>query len=194
MKHIQSHNELLDQVHTHTHIYLLLYKGNSDLSQCAVKNINKVRKDDANYTVLFADVNKVKDIHANYGITTVPSLLEFQKGEYQKVIKGCNSPNFYKSVFENIVSPLTKNGKQKLVKSVTVYSTPSCPWCTKLKNYLQQNNIQFRDIDVSRNQSAAERMFKSSGQRGVPQTEINGQFIVVFDKPKIDKLLNINSN
>ncbi len=194
MEHIQSHNELIFQIQKGNPTYLLLYKSGSDLSQCAVKNVSKAKKDQADYVVLFADVTETKDIHGNYGITTVPSLLEFQKGEFKKVIKGCNSPHFYKTVFENIVNPSVGGAGRKSAKRVIVYSTPSCPWCTKLKDYLRQNSIQFQDIDVSKNQNAAKRMFKSSGQQGVPQTEINGQFIVGFDKPKIDKLLNINPN
>ncbi len=194
MEHIQSYNELISQVQKGNSIFLLLYKSGSDLSQCAVKNISKAKKDQADYVVLFADVTEVKDIHGNYGITTVPSLLEFQKGEFKKVIKGCNSPHFYRSVFENIVNPVVGGTGRKSTKNVIVYSTPSCPWCNKLKKYLRQNKIQFQDIDVSKNQNAAKRMVKGSGQQGVPQTEINGQFIVGFDKPKIDKLLNINPN
>ncbi len=194
MEHIQSHNELISQIQKGNSIFLLLYKSGSDLSKCAVKNISKAEKEQADYVVLFADVTKVKDIHSNYGITTVPSLLEFQKGEFKKVIKGCNSPHFYRSVFENIVNPAVGGAGRKSTKNIIVYSTPSCPWCNKLKNYLRQNNIQFQDIDVSKNQNAAKRMMKGSGQQGVPQTEINGQFIVGFDKPKIYKLLNINPN
>jgi len=194
MEHIQSHNELISQVQKEDSLFLLLYKSGSDLSQCAVKNVSKAKKDKADYVILFADVTEVRDIHGNYGITTVPSLLEFQKGEFKKVIKGCNSPHFYRSVFENIVNPAVGGAERKTTKSVIVYSTPSCPWCSKLKSYLRQNNVQFQDIDVSKNQSAAKRMVKGSGQQGVPQTEINGQFIVGFDKPKIDRLLNINPN
>jgi hypothetical protein len=35
-------------------------------------------------------------------------------------------------------------------------------------------------------------MVRKSGQQGVPQTEINGQMIVGFDKTKINSLLGIN--
>ena len=192
MEHIKSHDELISQVKRGNTTFLLLYKGGSDLSQCALRNISKAKKDNTDYVVLLADVNNVKDIHGNYGVKTVPSLLTFQKGEFKKVIKGCNSPHFYRTIFENIVNPSVVKNSSKSTKNIIVYSTPSCPWCNKLKKYLRQNNIQFQDIDVSKNQDAAKRMVKGSGQQGVPQTEINGQFIVGFDKPKIDKLLNIN--
>jgi len=192
MEHIQSYDELISQVKQGNTTFLLLYKGGSDLSQCALKNISKAKKDNMDYVILLADVNNVKDIHGNYGVKTVPSLLAFQKGEFKKVVKGCNSPHFYRTIFENIVNPSIVGSGSKTTKDIIVYSTPSCPWCKKLKRYLKQKNIQFQDIDVSKNQNAAKRMVNGSGQKGVPQTEINGQFIVGFDKRKIDKLLNIN--
>jgi len=74
---------------------------------------------------------------------------------------------------------------------VKIYSTPTCIYCQTLKQYLQENNIQFEDIDVSQNKEAMEEMVKKSGQMGVPVIDINGEIVVGFDKEKIDKLLNI---
>jgi len=74
-----------------------------------------------------------------------------------------------------------------------VYSTPSCSWCNTLKAYLKQNNIAFIEIDVSRDQKAADELVKRSGQMGVPQTDINGEIIVGFDKPRISRLLGLKS-
>jgi glutaredoxin-like YruB-family protein len=69
---------------------------------------------------------------------------------------------------------------------IKVYSTPTCPWCLKLKDYLEEKGIEFDNIDVSEDQAAAEEMVKKSGQMGVPQTEINGKIIVGFDKEALD--------
>jgi len=73
--------------------------------------------------------------------------------------------------------------------SVKVYSTPSCPWCTVAKNYLRKRNVQFEDIDVSRDRTAAMEMVQKSGQRGVPVLDINGSIIVGFDQAAIDSLI-----
>lgn len=75
--------------------------------------------------------------------------------------------------------------------SVKVYSTPSCSWCVKAKDYLKANNISFEDIDVTKDQSAAKVMVEKSGQRGVPVLDINDNIIVGFDKVNIDKLLGL---
>ncbi|MDP8267233.1 MAG: glutaredoxin domain-containing protein [Candidatus Tenebribacter davisii] len=77
------------------------------------------------------------------------------------------------------------------MKSVIVFSTPTCSWCRKLKSYLKGNNIRFKDIDVSRDQKAARDMIRKSGQQGVPQMWINNHPIIGFDKVKIDRLLDI---
>jgi glutaredoxin-like YruB-family protein len=74
---------------------------------------------------------------------------------------------------------------------VRIYSTPTCPWCAKTKEFLKEHGIKFENIDVSKDQSAAQEMVKKSGQMGVPVTEIDGQIIVGFDENAIKKALNI---
>ncbi len=78
-----------------------------------------------------------------------------------------------------------------MAKSVIVYSTSTCPFCIRAKQYLKDNNIQFEDIDVSENQEKAQEMIKKSGQMGVPVLEIGSEIIVGFDKDKIKAALNI---
>ena len=69
---------------------------------------------------------------------------------------------------------------------VKVYSTPTCPWCVKVKEFLKEKNVEFENIDVSENEDAAKEMMEKSGQMGVPQIEINGKVIVGFDKEAIE--------
>ncbi len=78
-----------------------------------------------------------------------------------------------------------------MAKSVIVYSTPACPWCIRVKQFLKENNILFLDWDVSVDQAAADEMIKKSGQMGVPVLDIDGQIIVGFDKEKIKAALGI---
>ncbi len=76
-------------------------------------------------------------------------------------------------------------------KKVTVYSTSTCPFCVRAKQYLKDNNIAFEDIDVSENHEKAQEMIKRSGQMGVPVIEIDGAIIVGFDKDKIKEALDV---
>ncbi len=77
------------------------------------------------------------------------------------------------------------------MKKITIYSTPSCPYCFTLKEFLKENNIDFEDKDISKDKSAREEMIKKSGQMGVPVVNIDGKIVIGFDREKICKLLNI---
>ncbi len=80
---------------------------------------------------------------------------------------------------------------EKRQKRIIVFSTPSCPWCRKVKTYLRQKGFKFKDIDVSKDTRAARDMVRKTGQQGVPQLWIDNYPIVGFDKAKIDRMLNI---
>ncbi|HUV07279.1 MAG TPA: glutaredoxin domain-containing protein [Spirochaetia bacterium] len=73
--------------------------------------------------------------------------------------------------------------------AVSVYSTPTCTFCTKVKEYLQQRQIKFVDYDVSRDQRKGEEMVHKSRQTGVPVIDFNGQIVVGFDKNRLDRLI-----
>lgn len=78
------------------------------------------------------------------------------------------------------------------MKTVTIYSTPTCPWCHKTKDYLTEKNIPFTDINVAENEIKAQEMVEKSGQMGVPVIDIDGEIIVGFDKEKIDAALALS--
>ncbi len=78
-----------------------------------------------------------------------------------------------------------------MAKSIIVYSTPTCPWCIRVKQFLKENNILFLDWDVSVDKVAADEMVKKSAQMGVPVLDIDGEIIVGFDKDKIKQLLGL---
>ncbi|MFH1260215.1 MAG: glutaredoxin domain-containing protein [Elusimicrobiota bacterium] len=78
-----------------------------------------------------------------------------------------------------------------MAKNVKVYSTATCPYCKMLKNFLQEKNVPFEDIDVGKNHAAADEMVKKSGQMTVPVVDIDGKIITGFNREEISKLLNI---
>lgn len=193
MKKLKSYNELSKVLDNNDRNFLLLYKSNgSEINDCAFMNLTEISKKNIAKNLYAADVSNVRDIHSKYNINTVPVLLEFERGNLISLYKGCNNIDFYKNVFN--VKPITTDPKSKSEKrpSVIVYSTPTCSWCNTLKSYLRKNNIIFRDIDVSKNESEAKAMVQRSGQHGVPQSLINGEVVIGFDKNRINKLLNIN--
>jgi len=190
MKEIQSHKELIEGLKGTTKAYCLLYKKGSDISDCAYNSVKAGLVKDAE--VFVANVSLVRDIHTEYAVTSVPTLMIFENEKFVNINKGCNGTAYYKSLFsESIYSAKADNGEEKAQKRVTVYSTPSCTYCTQIKKYFDEKGIKYKDIDVSKDQNAAEAMVKCSGQQGVPQTDIAGQIVMGFDRIKINQLLGI---
>lgn len=72
---------------------------------------------------------------------------------------------------------------------VTIYSTPTCYYCIKTKEYLTVKGIKYKDYDVSVDRQKAKEMIQKSGQMAVPVLDINGIIIVGFDRNAIDLAL-----
>lgn len=191
MKEVESHKDLKSQIGTAEKYFLLLFKKGSEISDCAFKNIEAAYTQTKGLKLLFANVAVTKDIHKNYGITTVPALIEFFEGAVKNVYKGCSESVIYKNIFEESVYFQEAEKNKNSQKNVTVYSTPSCVWCNTLKSYLRQQRVLFTDVDISRDENAAQELVRRSGQMGVPQTEIDGEMIVGFNKARINELLSL---
>lgn len=195
MESIGSHKELIQRISGKPRSFLLLYKQGSDLSNCALKNLADIaRNSDQSIAMLAADVSIVQDIHEKYGITSVPSLLIFEKDKFVNVIKGCQDSNYYRALAENAIYHVKAGESGRKQREVKVYSTPTCSWCNTLKSYLRKHHIAFTDIDISKDEQAAQELVRRTGQTGVPQTEINGQIIVGFDRTEINNALGINGS
>ena len=72
---------------------------------------------------------------------------------------------------------------------IKVFTTKTCPWCTKVKEYLEEKKIPFENVDVATNREAAMEMVKKTRQMGVPVTQINERFIVGFNASEIEGAL-----
>ena len=74
---------------------------------------------------------------------------------------------------------------------VIVYSTKTCPWCKKTKEFFKANGVKYTEKDVGSDKKAAEAAVKKSGQMGVPVTDANGVIVVGFDEEKLKKALKL---
>ena len=77
------------------------------------------------------------------------------------------------------------------MKKVLAYTTPTCPYCMKVKDYLKSKNIDFENIDVSSGQDKVMEMIDKTGQMSVPVLDIEGKIIIGFNKEEKDKALDI---
>ena len=73
--------------------------------------------------------------------------------------------------------------------TVLVYSTPTCPYCKKAKEYFATKGVEFQDFDVSSDEAKQQEMIHKSGGMAVPVIDIGGTIIVGFDQAKIDAAL-----
>ena len=73
--------------------------------------------------------------------------------------------------------------------SVVVYSTNSCPWCVKAKEYLDSLKVAYESVNISENRDAAAEIVQKTRQRGVPVIKVGERYIVGFDQSAIDSAL-----
>jgi glutaredoxin-like YruB-family protein len=74
--------------------------------------------------------------------------------------------------------------------AVTLYTTPTCAYCHKTKDYLRQRKVRFTEYNVASNRAKADEMVRKSGQMGVPVVDINGRVIVGFNQAEIERALH----
>lgn len=77
-------------------------------------------------------------------------------------------------------------------KIVMVYSTPTCPYCRQVKEFLAQHNISFTDKNVATDMSARDEMKAKSSSLGVPVIDVDGTVVVGFNRAKLQELLELS--
>ncbi len=78
-----------------------------------------------------------------------------------------------------------------MAKEVKVYSTPTCPWCFRAKQFLKDHNVAFQDLDVAANRMYRDEMVKKTNQLGVPVIDIDGETCVGFDESWLKRKLDV---
>jgi len=59
------------------------------------------------------------------------------------------------------------------------------------KKFLDDNKIQYVDLDVGKDKEARSEMVKRSGQLGVPVIVVDGELIIGFNQAKLKEKLGI---
>lgn len=145
--------------------------------------------------VLTVDVGQVKGLHSRYGVTTVPSAVTLRDGQVIRRATGLHdAAGWARALLPHEAAPVgVAAAEAPRQKPVTVYTSPTCSWCTRIKHYFDEQGVRYREVDVSKDPNAAQELVRRSGQMGVPQTDIGGQIVVGFDKARIDSLLGLRA-
>lgn len=73
---------------------------------------------------------------------------------------------------------------------INVYTTITCPYCAMAKKFLDEKGLSYKEFNVQNDEVAARRLVETTGQMGVPQIEVNGEWVIGFDPDRIEKLLH----
>lgn len=76
------------------------------------------------------------------------------------------------------------------MSDVTVYTTPTCPWCYKVKTFLDEQGIGYNEVNVADDYEAAQKMVDLTGQRSVPVITRGERYVVGFDPERLENMLN----
>jgi len=77
------------------------------------------------------------------------------------------------------------------MKTVTVFSTPTCHFCHLAKDFFTANNIEYTEYDVASDLDKRKEMMDLTGQMGVPVIKIDEDIIIGFDEGKVKELLGV---
>lgn len=77
--------------------------------------------------------------------------------------------------------------------NVTVYTTTLCPVCRMVKDFLNDSNIPFKEINVDINPIAMIKLIGITKRLTVPQTNMNGEWISGFDPVRMLTVISADS-
>ncbi len=74
---------------------------------------------------------------------------------------------------------------------VTIYTTPTCVYCKRAKEFFGAHNVVYEEKDVARDVAARNEMVEKSGQLGVPVIDVDGKIVVGFDESELQTALKL---
>ncbi len=61
--------------------------------------------------------------------------------------------------------------------TITIYTTPACPYCHAAKALLREKGVAFEEIDVQDASRRQQMMQRANGRRTVPQIFIGATYV-----------------
>ena len=77
------------------------------------------------------------------------------------------------------------------MKHVGIYTTPTCVWCKRAKEFFTEHGVPYEEYNVATDAARREEMIQRSGQLGVPVIDVEGDLTVGFDEDRLKSLLGI---
>ena len=65
---------------------------------------------------------------------------------------------------------------------IQVYTSPTCYSCKKLKTWLNENNVEFSEVDLTKDMALAQTIVAKTGNMSLPQASVEGEYFVGYDQ------------
>jgi glutaredoxin-like YruB-family protein len=86
--------------------------------------------------------------------------------------------------------PLARPVKRSIpMVDVKIYTTSTCPYCLKAKEYFKKRGVQYTEYNVGQDKEALKEMVRISGGRSVPVIVAGEEVMIGFDQSRLEKLL-----
>lgn len=72
---------------------------------------------------------------------------------------------------------------------IKIYTTPICAYCKMAKEYFKSKDLKYEEISLVANPEAQQLVTSKTGMVAAPIIEINGKFVVGFNREEINKAL-----
>lgn len=73
---------------------------------------------------------------------------------------------------------------------IKIYTTPICPYCRMVKEYLEERGVSYEEFNVAQDKRARDEMVKLTGRLRVPVIACGNDVMVGFDPNRLDQIIN----
>ena len=74
---------------------------------------------------------------------------------------------------------------------IKIYTTLTCPWCNKLKEWLKENKYEFEELIITDESEYRDALLEKTGQIGIPVIEVGEKIIVGFNLEELKKAIKV---
>jgi len=188
IKELRSVDEYKTLLSDDRHFAVLAFLSENSAKSIQAAQILSRLSNESHTPIWKINVQQTRDIHPLLAVNQVPTVVTIKNGQLIKKVVGLQNEGTYRKLLADAPHQRA-DGTEAPPLRITVYTTRTCPHCTTVKNHLKRKGVPYREVDVSSNASAAADLQRRTGQTGVPQTDINGTFVLGADIAKINRLI-----
>lgn len=78
-----------------------------------------------------------------------------------------------------------------MARKVRMYTTPTCPYCTMAKKFLDDNAIKYQEFDIVEDKAAREEMKGKCNSWTVPTICLGNEVVVGFNEAELRQKLGL---